>query len=204
MDILGIVLIKGITPNILLKRTLQGKLKRQLIERNQNYTFSPTNQIQLENHYKQIAYYTPDTSRDEAAERICKEKKIIHIEYNHTSLYLHVLSDKSTQFEPKVYIIQLLPKIKCQCMDFLSRGGACKHLRASVLWINWLRLQSSKFRYYQFLDHQSLPYISLPSHDDVIKEVKDHQNKFILPDIEDQHIKEKDINNNFIQNNTGI
>ena len=33
MDLLGVVLIKSITPNILLKRTLQERLKNQLIER---------------------------------------------------------------------------------------------------------------------------------------------------------------------------
>jgi hypothetical protein len=131
------------------------------------------------------------------------KKKIIHVEYNYTSLYLHLLSDKSTQFEPKIYIIQL-PKIQCQCMDFLSRGGACKHLRASVLWINWLRLQSSQLQYYHLLDHRSLPYISLPSRDDAIKKVKDHQNKLILSYVKDQCIDEKDFNNNSIQNNTGI
>jgi hypothetical protein len=115
-----------------------------------------------------------------------------------------VLSDKSTQFEPKIYIIQLLPKIQCQCMDFLSRGDACKHLRVSVLWINWLRLQLLQLQYYQLLDHRSLPYISLPSRDDAIKKVKDHQNKLILSNIKDQRIEEKDINNNSVQNNTGI
>ncbi|CAG8464689.1 7923_t:CDS:10, partial [Rhizophagus irregularis] len=88
-----VVSIKSITPNILLKRTLKKRLNNQLTERYQNYTFSPTNQIQLEHHYKQIAYFTPD------------------------------INHKSTQFEPKIYIIQL-PKIQCQCMDFLSRGGA--------------------------------------------------------------------------------
>ncbi|PKY61291.1 hypothetical protein RhiirA4_412915, partial [Rhizophagus irregularis] len=89
-------------------------------------------------------------------------------------------------------------------MDFLSRGGACKHLRASVLWINWLRLQSSQLQYYHLLDHRSLPYISLPSRDDAIKKVKDHQNKLALSYIKDQYIDEKDFNNNYIQNNTEI
>jgi hypothetical protein len=45
------------------------------MERRQNYTLSPTDQIQLERHYKQIAYYTPDTNRDEAAKRIYMDKK---------------------------------------------------------------------------------------------------------------------------------
>ncbi|RIA89355.1 hypothetical protein C1645_824983 [Glomus cerebriforme] len=127
-----------------------------------------------------------------------------HVEYNnYSSLYLHVLSDKSTQFAPKVYVIQLLPKIQCQCMDFLSRGGACKHLRASVLWINWLRLQSPQLQY-QFLDHRSLPYILLPSQDNAIKEAKNSQNESIFLETKSQYIKEKEINNNAIQNNTEI
>ncbi|CAB4488981.1 unnamed protein product [Rhizophagus irregularis] len=70
-----VVSIKSITPNILLKRTLKKRLNNQLTERYQNYTFSPTNQIQLEHHYKQIAYFTPDINRDEAAKRICGKKK---------------------------------------------------------------------------------------------------------------------------------
>ena len=45
------------------------------MERRQNYTLSLTDQIQLESHYKQIAYYTPDINRDEAAKRICGKKK---------------------------------------------------------------------------------------------------------------------------------
>ena len=54
-------------------------------------------------------------------------------------------------------------------MDFLSRGGACKHLRASILWINWLRSQPPYPKYYQTLNHQDLPYVSLPTHEDAIK-----------------------------------
>jgi len=72
-----------------------------------------------------------------------------------------------------------------------------------ILWINWLRLQSSQLQYYQFLDHQSLPYISLPSQDNAIKEAKDCQNELVFSEIKNQYV-EKVFNNNSIQNNTGI
>src|SRR5205814_2106380 len=141
-DILCVILIKSITPNILLKRNLKHELQIQLKKRYESYiSFLPEERIQLENHYNQLAYYIPDPNRDEAAKRICMEKKIIQVEFNGKNLYLWIVSDTSTHFGQKRYIIQLLPDIKCQCMDFLSRGGACKHLRASILWVNWLRLQ---------------------------------------------------------------
>ncbi|PKY62120.1 hypothetical protein RhiirA4_551129 [Rhizophagus irregularis] len=111
-------------------------------------------------------------NRDEAAKRICEEKKIIHVGYNFTSLYLHVLSDKSTQFEPKYILFNFFQKFNVN--------------------------------YYHLLDHRSLPYVSLPSRDDAIKKVIDHQNKLILSYIKDQCIDEKDFNNNSLQNNTGI
>src|SRR5207248_11393295 len=109
--------------------------------------------------------------------RICKERKITHIEFNGESLYLWIISDNSTNFESKIYIIQLLPDIKCQCMNFLSRGSACKHLRASILWNNWLQSQPPYPKYYQTLNHQDLPYVSLLTHKDAIKKLEIYQNK---------------------------
>lgn len=186
LDLLSIILIKSITPNILLKRDLKYELQKQLKERHESYTsFLPQERIQLENHYNQLAYYIPDANRDKAAKRICKERKITHIEFNGESLYLWIISDNSTNFESKIYIIQLLPDIKCQCMDFLSRGGACKHLRASILWINWLRSQPPYPKYYQTLNHQDLPYVSLPTHEDAIKKLEIYQNKLL--EIESQN-----------------
>jgi len=180
LDILSIILIKSITPNILLKRNLKYELQKQLKERRESYSsFLPKERIQLENHYDQLAYYIPNANRDKAAEKICEERKITHIEFNGESLYLWIISDRSTYFEPKIYIIQLLPDIKCQCMDFLSRGGACKHLRASILWINWLRSQPPYPKYYQTLNHQTLPYVFLPTQEDAIKKLKIDQNKLL-------------------------
>jgi hypothetical protein len=175
-DVLSLILIKSITPNILLKRNLKCELQLQLKERQKLYTpFLPEERIQLENHYNQLAYYTPDSNRDEAANRICKEKKIIQVEFNGETLYLWIISDVSTQLQPKIYIIQLLPNVICQCMDFLSRGGACKHIRASIFWINWLRLQPPHPKYYNTLEHQNLPYISLPTKDEIVKKFEIHQ-----------------------------
>lgn len=186
LDLLSVILIKSITPNILLKRDLKYELQKQLKERHESYTsFLPEERIQLENHYNQLAYYIPDANRDKAAKRICEEKKITHIEFNGESLYLWIISDNSTNFESKIYIIQLLPDIKCQCMDFLSRGGACKHLRASILWINWLRSQPPYPKYYQTLNHQNLPFVSLPTQEDAIKKLEIYQNNLL--EIENQN-----------------
>ncbi|PKC07375.1 hypothetical protein RhiirA5_418252 [Rhizophagus irregularis] len=52
---------------------------------------------------RQLVYYTPDPNRDEAAKRICNEKKIIQVEFNGQTLYLWIVSDTSTQLEPKIY-----------------------------------------------------------------------------------------------------
>ncbi|CAB5191979.1 unnamed protein product [Rhizophagus irregularis] len=70
-DILSVILIKNITPNILLKRNLKHELQIQLKERYKSYVpFLPEERIQLENHYRQLVYYTPDPNRDEAAKWI--------------------------------------------------------------------------------------------------------------------------------------
>ncbi|PKC07823.1 hypothetical protein RhiirA5_500397 [Rhizophagus irregularis] len=59
-----------------LKGNLKHELQIQLKERYKSYVpFLPEERIQLENHYRQLVYYTPDPNRDEAAKWICKEKK---------------------------------------------------------------------------------------------------------------------------------
>ena len=89
LDVLSVILIKSITPNILLKRNLKNELQIQLKEHYESYvSFIPEERIQLENHYNQLAYYTPDSNHDEAAKRICIEKKIINVEFNSKNLYL--------------------------------------------------------------------------------------------------------------------
>ncbi|PKC76114.1 hypothetical protein RhiirA1_520540 [Rhizophagus irregularis] len=66
-----------------LKRNLKHELQIQLKERYKSYVpFLPEERIQLEYHYRQLVYYTPDPNRDEAAKRICNEKKIIQVEFN--------------------------------------------------------------------------------------------------------------------------
>ncbi|CAB4485527.1 unnamed protein product [Rhizophagus irregularis] len=87
-----------------LKGNLKHELQIQLKERYKSYVpFLPEERIQLEYHYRQLVYYTPDPNRDEAAKRICNEKKIIQVEFNGQTLYLWIVSDTSTQLEPKIY-----------------------------------------------------------------------------------------------------
>ncbi|PKC12197.1 hypothetical protein RhiirA5_464776 [Rhizophagus irregularis] len=109
----------------------------ELKKRYESYAlFSPKERIQLENHYNQLVYYTPDSKRDEAAERICKEKKIIQIEFNvvHVNILEH----------------QFFGLIGCD-------------------------LQPPHPKYYNTLDHQNLPYISLPTRDEAVKKFETNQ-----------------------------
>ncbi|CAG8552759.1 17390_t:CDS:2 [Rhizophagus irregularis] len=68
-----------------------------LSERYESYaSFSLKERIQLENYYNQL------------------------IEFNGNTLYLWVISDTSTHFEPKIYIVQLLPNITCQLHSYYN------------------------------------------------------------------------------------
>jgi hypothetical protein len=53
-------------------------------------------------------------------------------------------------------------KATCQCLDFLTRGNACKHLRAATLCINWMRQQP---------DNNHLPEIKLLSQEEIQKNI---------------------------------
>ncbi|PKC56156.1 hypothetical protein RhiirA1_474413, partial [Rhizophagus irregularis] len=68
-------------------------------------------------------------------------------------LYIWVKSETKSN---NVYTICLAPieKALCQCLNFTIRGGACKHIRAAILCINWICQEPQ---------NQHLPYISLPT-----------------------------------------
>ncbi|RIA83827.1 hypothetical protein C1645_880276 [Glomus cerebriforme] len=92
------------------------------------------------------------------------------LQYTNNSLLLWIKSSGSNQIEQQTYIVSLLPSTYCQCLDFLSRGGACKHIRAAIIWINWLRSQPSENIYYPNLQHNQLPLITLPSQEAAFKD----------------------------------
>ncbi|THH14925.1 hypothetical protein EUX98_g9541 [Antrodiella citrinella] len=85
------------------------------------------------------AWYTPDTSRDSAAERIRSMPKYLQPFSSHRPFeYWAVCKSSSNssvidgQFVPMQYWLTMHPSgaATCTCPDWLQRGGACKHLRA--------------------------------------------------------------------------
>ena len=123
LDILSVLLIKSITPNLLLRINLKKKLDEELNTRFIQYTSRSKESDQNLQKLKQIAYFIPDKLCDQKAQIIIQQKQIINIEYTKDSLLLWIKSSKSNQIEEQVYTVTLLPSIYCQCLDFLSRGG---------------------------------------------------------------------------------
>ncbi|PKK57839.1 hypothetical protein RhiirC2_797318 [Rhizophagus irregularis] len=102
------------------------------------YTSEPKKSDQNLQKINQLTYFIPDKLCEQKAKTIIQEKQIINVEYTKDSLLLWIKSSESNQIGQKIYTVILLPNIYCQCLDFLSRGGACKHIRAAIIWINWL------------------------------------------------------------------
>ncbi|PKK70127.1 hypothetical protein RhiirC2_780101 [Rhizophagus irregularis] len=129
VDTLCISLISFITPNLIRKRNLQQKFDEELQSRKSHF------------------------AKDNAAKRIFSSGGIQKYEYSIDELYIWVKSETKSN---NVYTICLAPieKASCQCLDFTIRGGACKHIRAAILCINWIRQEPQ---------NQYLPYISLPT-----------------------------------------
>lgn len=195
LDILSVLLIKCITPNLLLRIDLKKRLDIALDTRFTHYTSNSRKSDQNLQVFKQAAYYIPDKLRDQKAQVIIKEKKIVNIEYSKDSLLLMIESSGLNQVERQIYIVSLLPSIYCQCLDFLSRGGACKHIRAATIWINWLRSQPSQNTYYSNLQHNQLPLITLPSQKEAFKFLnKDQTNELLLLEQELQDVHRDDNN----------
>jgi hypothetical protein len=197
LDILSVLLIKCITPNLLLRIDLKKRLDIALDTRFTHYTSKSRKSDQNLQVFKQVAYFIPDKLHDQKAQVIIKEKKIINIEYSKDSLSLWIKSSGSNQIEQQIYIVSLLPSIYCQCLDFLSRGGACKHIRAATIWINWLRSQPSQNTYYPNLQHNQLPLITLPSQEEALRLLnkdKDQTKELLLFEQELQDVHRGDNN----------
>src|SRR5256714_12953852 len=109
--------------------------------------------MQYKKNYKQYAYFEENDTKDNAAKRIFSSGGIQNYEYSADELYVWVKSETKSN---SIYTICLAPieKASCQCLDFIFRGDACKHMRAAILCINWIC---------QKLSNQHLPHISLPT-----------------------------------------
>ena len=140
VDTLYISLISFITPNLIWRRNLQQRLNEEL--QNKRSYFVTNEQENYDNaiqkNYKQYAYFEENNTKNNAAKRIFSSGRIQNYEYSADELYVWV------KFETKsnsVYTICLAPieKASCQCLDFIFCGDACKHMRAAILCINWIR-----------------------------------------------------------------
>ena len=104
-----------------------------------------------------IAYQVPDESRDLAAAELLQNKQIDIPSVSPTGLTFVCHSTLALAFEknPVSYCITLGfdHSASCECLDFVKRGGACKHIRAAVLRLDNLREQHGL----------NLPEIWLPS-----------------------------------------
>jgi hypothetical protein len=78
---------------------------------------------------------------------------------------------------------------------FLSKGGACKHIRTATIWINWLWSQPSQNTYYSNLLHNQLTLITLSSQEEAFKKfLNKNQTKELLlfeQELQDVHRDDK-------------
>ena len=155
VNTLCISLISFITPNLIWKCNLQQKFEEELqnkksclgINVQENYNSA------IQTNYNQCAYFEKNETKDNVAKRIFSFGGIQKYEYSIDKLYIWVKSETKSN---STYTICLIPieKASCQCLDFLFHGGACKHMHAAILCINWIRQEPQ---------NQHLPYIFLPT-----------------------------------------
>ncbi|GBB98050.1 hypothetical protein RclHR1_31260001 [Rhizophagus clarus] len=151
LDILSVLLIKSITSNLLLCIDFRKKLNVTLDTKFIQYTSKSRKPDQNLQNINQLAYFTPDKLRDQKAKIIVQEKQIINIEYTKDSLLLWIKSN-----------------------------GAYKHIRAAIIWINWLQSQPSQNTYYSNLQYSQLPLITLPSHEEAFNSFNKNQTQELL------------------------
>jgi len=103
-----------------------------------------------------IAYQVPDENRDLAAAEMLANNQIEIPSLSETGLTFVCHSSLALAFEnnPTSYTVTLGfdGSATCECLDFVTRGGACKHIRGAVLRLNVLRANGL-----------NLPAIQLPS-----------------------------------------
>lgn len=89
-----------------------------------------------------VAYLIADVAREQAAADLLRENQISVPSFdNDTQSFLFTCySAYATVYDPcpTLYTIGIATDGSgaCNCPDFASRGGACKHLRAALLWLD--------------------------------------------------------------------
>lgn len=103
-----------------------------------------------------VAYLYPNEKRDLAAAELISNKQINIPAVDANGLTFMCHSSLALDFEkaPETYtiVLGLDGSANCTCLDFLKRGGACKHIRAALLRLDNLRKSGV-----------NLPIICLPS-----------------------------------------
>ncbi|KIJ24388.1 hypothetical protein M422DRAFT_274849 [Sphaerobolus stellatus SS14] len=103
-----------------------------------------------------VVYLITDPQRDQAAATLLKQNCLSILAYYSDGLYLNCYSSLRSRHDANatIYQVRLFYRgtASCSCPDFVSRGGACKHIRAALHQTSFLRHSG-----------QSIPIISLPS-----------------------------------------
>ncbi|KAF7362702.1 hypothetical protein MVEN_00619500 [Mycena venus] len=96
-----------------------------------------------------VAYLTPDQQRDERAASLVRHRQISapSLLPDDNGLTFQCYSSEALEVDqtPAQYTITILfnGAATCKCQDFQKHGGACKHLRAAVIYLDWLRTQGT-------------------------------------------------------------
>ncbi|KAF7789359.1 hypothetical protein EIP86_000303 [Pleurotus ostreatoroseus] len=104
---------------------------------------SVTSVSRIPGHFIPRAWYEPDSTRDAAASVILAQKKLRSIMSRRPYEFWATCESSSSHIDPTVtqYWLTIHPSgaATCTCLDWLNRGGACKHLRAFRLTIqSWV------------------------------------------------------------------
>jgi SWIM zinc finger len=134
---------------------LEARYMEQLALRRKEYGIAvPIDKQLIEHEFPQVAFLDNNQARTTSAERLVSQSKINSLEAVNGMLYVNVESENPVRLSQPYRVCiygQTATDVRCECLDFLSKGGACKHLRAAAIFINKLRLQA---------EHQYLPAIT--------------------------------------------
>lgn len=163
VDILVKLLVTKILPAIFEQRSLElqedDRWRRLLLTLPGGATLvgelsSTTGQAKL----PPVAYLVPNESRDQAAAQLLQENQmsVPSIDPRTRNFLFSCYSSLATVYDPNptLYNIAIATEgnAGCDCLDFTQRGGACKHIRAALIWIETRRQEDPR-----------MPLISLPS-----------------------------------------
>lgn len=128
-----------------------------------------------------VAYLYADPRRDAAAANLLENKQVGHPEFKSETLTFHFTcySSLATPSDPNPTSYQVCLGIRgtalCGCPDFCNRGGACKHIRAALLYLDVLR------RTMPTMPNITLPSSEAQARERLLLESQDNRNSDSLP-----------------------